>query len=88
MAYSHLLTRAGGRRDVPAAALSDGFASDAAGNGAMKNAKDTFMEAFRKDVIKDSRRRGLSRPRLSEAAGCLRILAADHPRRSPAETRA
>lgn len=75
--YIHLVTRAADRPDIPAAALADGFASAAAvsdgpaGEGAVKSARDAFMEAFTKDVIEDSRRRGLTRPRLSEAAGCL-----------------
>ncbi|HEX6520267.1 MAG TPA: hypothetical protein VF070_09695 [Streptosporangiaceae bacterium] len=85
--YDQVLSRAGNRSDVPAAALSDGFAAPvAAGPGAtgppgtdMKSATDTFMAAFRKEVIADSRRRGLSRQRLSEAAGCLLWLAAAAP---------
>lgn len=79
LAYGHVVTRADGRRDVPAAALSDGFAGDAASGGAVADAKDTFMAAFRKDVIADSRRRGLTRPRLSEPAGCLLWVAAFVP---------
>jgi hypothetical protein len=76
-AYDHLVTRAGERRDVPAAALADGFAGPpAARYGDMKSRRDHFMEAFSRDVIEDSRRRGLSRPRMSEPAGCLLGLAA------------
>lgn len=79
-AYAHLVNRAGGRLDVPARALSDGFAGagpaggDATGD-TTKSAKDAFMEAFTLDVIEDSRRRGLTRPRLSEPAGCLLYVA-------------
>jgi hypothetical protein len=72
-AFAHVMTRAGSRLDVPAAALADGFAS--ASDGSMKSAKDAFTEAFRKDVIEDSRRRGLTHPRLSEPAGCLLWIA-------------
>jgi hypothetical protein len=95
LAYGHVVTRAGGRRDVPAAALSDGFAADAAsggasgtsgtvrisgtGGGAVADAKDIFMAAFREEVIADSRQRGLTRPRLSEPAGCLLWVAAFVP---------
>jgi hypothetical protein len=75
-AFAHVVDRAGSRVDVPAAALSDGFAGPAAGNGAVKSAKDAFMDAFRNDVIEDSRRRGLTRRRLSESAGCLLWVAA------------
>lgn len=76
-AYTQLVTRACGRPDVPAEALSDGFAGTPAGrDGTMKSGRDAFMEAFNRDVIEDSRSRGLTRPRLSEAAGCLLWLAA------------
>jgi len=36
--YTHVVTRAGDRADIPAAALSDGFTGPAAGGGAMKSA--------------------------------------------------
>jgi hypothetical protein len=76
-AYTQLVTRACGRPDVPAEALSDGFAGTPTGSdGTMKSGRDAFMEAFNRDVIDDSRRRGLTCPRLSEAAGCLLWLAA------------
>jgi len=90
--YAQVLSRAGNRSDVPAAALSDGFAGPVAAGRVhtgsvqggraetdMKSATDSFMAAFRKEVIADSRRRGLSRQRLSEAAGCLLWLAAAVP---------
>jgi hypothetical protein len=73
-AYTHVVNRAGERRDVPARALSDGFAG-AAGSG-VKSGKDAFMEAFTREVIEDSRQQGLSRPRMSTPAGCLLWLAA------------
>jgi len=76
-AYTQLVTRACGRPDVPAEALSDGFAGTPTGrDGTMKSGRDAFMEAFNREVTEDSRRRGLSRPRLTEAAGCLLWLAA------------
>jgi hypothetical protein len=84
-AYAHVVNRAGDRLDVPAAALANGFAGAAAtghiaaSDRSMKSAKDAFMEAFTNDVIADSRRRGLSRPRLSEPAGCLLWVAAIVP---------
>jgi len=84
-AYAHLVNRAGDRLDVPAAALSDGFAGGAAASDrsasdrAMKSAKTAFMEAFNREVIADSRSRGLTRPRLSEPAGCLLWVAAIVP---------
>ncbi len=71
-AYAQLVVRAGDRPGVPAEALSDGLAVPAeASDGPVKSAKDAFMEAFCAEVIADSRRRGLSRRRLSEPAGCL-----------------
>jgi hypothetical protein len=75
-AFAHVMIRAGSRLDVPAVALADGFAAPDASDRGMKSARDAFMEAFRKDVIEDSRRRGLTRPRLSEPAGCLLWVAA------------
>ncbi len=83
--YAHLVTRAGDRLDVPAAALCDGFAGSdgfvrpAQGIGAAKSAKDAFMQAFTADVIEESRRRGLSRPRLTGLSGCLLYVAAFVP---------
>jgi hypothetical protein len=75
--YAQLVTRAGDRPDVPAGALSDGLvAPAAASDGALKPAKDAFMEAFCAEVIADSRGRGLTRRRLSERAGCLLWVAA------------
>jgi hypothetical protein len=75
-AYAHLVTRAGGRRDVPARALADGFVGEAGPGGLVKSAKAGFMEGFARDVTEDSRQRGLSRPRVSSPAGCLLFLAA------------
>ena len=75
-AYSHLVTRAGGRRDVPAEALADGFAGEAGAGGGLASAKDGFMEGFVRDVTEDARQRGLSRPRVSSPAGCLLFLTA------------
>ena len=81
--YEHLVTRAGDRGDVPAGALSDGFAGagpPAAGSGGpAKSAKDAFMEAFTREVVEDSRQRGLTRRKLSEPAGCLLWVAAVVP---------
>jgi hypothetical protein len=75
--YEQVLSRAAGRGDVPARALSDGFAGPAATD--LKSAKDRFMDAFIAEVRDDSRRRGLSRQRLSEALGCLLWVAAAVP---------
>jgi hypothetical protein len=76
--YQQVVVRAGGRSDVPAQALSDGFAGQGSKDG-LKPARDSFMAAFAADVKQDSRRRGLSRQRLSEAAGCLLFVAAAVP---------
>jgi hypothetical protein len=75
--YQQVLSRAAGRGDVPARALSDGFAGPASDN--LKSAEDRFMDAFASEVKDDSRRRGLSRQRLSERMGCLLWLAAAVP---------
>ena len=72
-----VVSRAAGRGDVPARALSDGFAGPASTD--LKSAKDRFMDAFTAEVRDDSRRRGLSRQRLSEAMGCLLWVAAAIP---------
>jgi Predicted membrane protein (DUF2207) len=72
--YDQVVSRAAGRGDVPARALSDGFAGPASGD--LKSARDRFMDAFTTEVKDDSRRRGLSRQRLTEGAGCLLWLAA------------
>lgn len=66
--FAHLMTRAGSRLDIPAAALSDGFAWQGEGDGNPRDGKDAFMKAFTAEVIDDSRRRGLTRPRLAELA--------------------
>ena len=75
--YGQVVARAAGRGDVPARALSDGFAGPASED--LKSARDRFMDAFTSEVKDDSRRRGLSRQRLSERAGCLLWLAAAVP---------
>jgi Predicted membrane protein (DUF2207) len=75
--YEQVVSRAAGRGDVPARALSDGFAGLAGEN--LKSAEDRFMDAFTSEVRDDSRRRGLSRQRLSEGIGCLLWLAAAIP---------
>jgi hypothetical protein len=75
--YQQVLSRAAGRGDVPARALSDGFAGPASEN--LKSAEDRFMDALTSEVKDDSRRRGLSRQRLSEGMGCLLWLAAAVP---------
>jgi hypothetical protein len=75
--YDQVVSRAAGRSDVPARALSDGFAGPASED--LKSAKDRFMDAFNSEVKDDSRRRGLSRQRLSEGMGCLLWLAAAVP---------
>jgi hypothetical protein len=75
--YQQVLSRAAGRGDVPARALSGGFAGPASEN--LKSAEDRFMDAFTSEVKDDSRRRGLSRQRLSEGMGCLLWLAAAVP---------
>jgi hypothetical protein len=75
--YDQVVSRAAGRGDVPARALSDGFASPAGED--LKSARDRFMDAFISEVKDDSRRRGLSRQRLTEAMGCLLWLAAAVP---------
>jgi hypothetical protein len=76
--FQQALVRAGGQSEVPAQALSDGFAS-AGSQDSTKPARDSFMAAFTAEVKQDSRRRGLSRQRLTEAAGCLLFLAAALP---------
>jgi hypothetical protein len=75
--YRQVVSRAGGRDDVPARALSDGFAGPASED--LKSARDKFMDAFTAEVKDDSRRRGLSRQRLTTAMGCLLWLAAAIP---------
>jgi Predicted membrane protein (DUF2207) C-terminal domain len=75
--YQQVLSRAAGRGDVPARALSDGFAGSASEN--LKSAEDRFMDAFTSEVKDDARRRGMSRQRLSEGVGCLLWLAAAVP---------
>jgi hypothetical protein len=75
--YEQVVSRAAGRGDVPARALSDGFAGPASEN--LKSAEDRFMDAFASEVTGDARRRGLSRQRLSERTGCLLWLAAAVP---------
>ncbi|HEY6279970.1 MAG TPA: hypothetical protein VIX86_27070 [Streptosporangiaceae bacterium] len=77
--YAQVVSRAGSRRDVPARALSDGFAGPAtlgASGRDMKSARDSFMAAFHDEVKADSRARGLIRKRLTEPAGCLLWVAA------------
>jgi hypothetical protein len=59
---AHVALRAGGRGEVPAPALSDGF-----GGG-----ETAFMSAFRDEVEAEARGRGLTRPRLS--AGRIALL--------------
>jgi hypothetical protein len=75
--YRQVVSRAAGRGDVPARALSDGFASPASED--LKSARDRFMDAFTSEVKDDSRRRGLSRQRLTEGVGCLLWVAAAVP---------
>jgi hypothetical protein len=75
--YEQVVSRAAGRGDVPARALSDGFAGPASKD--LKSAKDRFMDAFTSEVKDDSRRLGLSRQRLSEGMGCLLWVAAAVP---------
>jgi hypothetical protein len=75
--YNQVVSRAAGRGDVPARALSDGFASPAGGD--LKSARDRFMDAFNSEVKDDSRQRGLSRQRLTEGMGCLLWVAAAVP---------
>ena len=75
--YGQVVSRAAGRGDVPARALSDGFAGPASED--LKSARDKFMDAFTSEVRDDSRRRGLSRQRLTEGVGCLLWLAAAVP---------
>ena len=52
---AHVALRAGVRGEVPAPALSDGF----------EGGESAFMKDFRDEVIADTERRGLRRPRLS-----------------------
>jgi len=66
-AVAHLARRAGPLPEIPAAALADGFDGGA----------DSFRQAFRGDVVADTRRRGLTRPTLStsrKAVLCLFAL--------------
>jgi hypothetical protein len=78
--YEQLVARAGDRDDVPAGALSDGFAGAAApaaaSDGSAKSPKDAFLEAFTREVKEDARGRGLTSRKLSEPAGCLLWVAA------------
>ncbi len=77
--YAQVVSRAGSRRDVPARALSGGFAGPATlGDSGrdMKSARDSFMAAFQDEVKADSRARGMIRKRLAEPAGCLLWVAA------------
>jgi hypothetical protein len=63
---AHVALRAGARGEVPAPALADGF----------EGGEDPFMKAFREEVDAETRRRGLTRSRLSAGrAGLLCLLA-------------
>jgi len=65
-AVAHVALRAGARGEVPAPALADGF----------EGGEDPFMSAFREEVDAETRRRGLTRPRLSgRRIGLLCLLA-------------
>ena len=65
-AVAHVALRAGARGEVPAPALADGF----------EGGEDPFMKAFREEVDAETRRRGLTRPRLSGGRiGLLCLLA-------------
>ncbi len=62
---AHVGLRAGGRGEVPAPALADGF----------EGGEDPFMKRFREEVDAETRRRGLTRPRLSPGRiGLLSLL--------------
>jgi hypothetical protein len=65
-ALAHVAFRAGARDEVPAPALSDGF----------QEGEDTFLTGFRREVVADSRGRGLSQPRLSIGVRALLCAAA------------
>lgn len=63
---AHVGLRAGARGEVPAPALADGF----------EGGEEPFMKAFREEVDAETRRRGLTRPRLSGGRiGLLCLLA-------------
>lgn len=63
---AHVGLRAGPRGEVPAPALADGF----------EGGEEPFMKAFREEVDAETRRRGLTRPRLSAGRiGLLCLLA-------------
>ena len=63
---AHVALRAGARGEVPAPALADGF----------EGGEEPFMKAFREEVDAETRRRGLTRPRLSgRRIGLLCLLA-------------
>jgi len=65
-ALAHVAFRAGARDEVPAPALSDGF----------QEGEDTFLAGFRREVVAESRRRGLSQPRLGVGTRALLCVAA------------
>jgi hypothetical protein len=77
--YDHVVSRAGPRRDLPARALEDGFAGPATigtSGPEMKSATASFMERFARDVVDDSRRRGLTLQKLGAGSCFLLWLAA------------
>ena len=63
-AAAHLSRRAGPLPEIPAAALADGFDGGA----------DSFLRAFRGDVVAAARRLGLTRPTLSTARKAVLCL--------------
>ena len=65
-ALAHVAHRAGARDEVPAQALSDGF----------QEGEDKFLAGFRREVLAESRRRGLSQPRLGVGVRALICVAA------------
>jgi hypothetical protein len=68
-ALAHVAFRTGARDEVPAQALSDGF----------QEGQDTFLAGFRREVVAESRQRGLSQPRLSVGVRALLCAAALAP---------
>ena len=86
-ACAHIELRASGLGQVPAQALGDGFpgrgpagpAGVPPAGDSLKSARENFAADFRREVIADGRRRGLTRSWLSSRAGIVLGVAAVVP---------
>jgi hypothetical protein len=86
-ACAHIELRASGLGQVPAQALGDGFPGRGPAGpvgvppamDSLNSARENFAADFRREVIADARRRGLTRARLSSRAGILLGVAAIVP---------